>query len=91
MALENPIAVPNVGTGSVRTVQATVLVAGVPTNVEMQVVALADSNGVPIDDVVGASYQLAMLRELREIRTLLAAQQGALVLDPPLSSDIGVR
>jgi hypothetical protein len=65
-----------------RTIVATVLVNGVPTPVRMEVVALSDSN-----DIASSANQIAMLKELRAIRVLLAKYLGEPFIFDPLPDD----
>jgi hypothetical protein len=67
--------------GGIRTITATVMINGIPTQVQMQVVALADPNGVLVDDHTAAHIQFATLRELREIKRLLALMAGVPVFE----------
>ena len=62
--------------GGIRTVVATVLVNGIPTPVQMQVVSLADADGVILDDFPAYNKSREILIELREIRRLIALALG---------------
>lgn len=87
-----PLQVDNVSTlpgGGVRTLVATVLVAGVPTQVSMQVVVLADANGAMVDPRESPAWAVALLAELRAIKQLLAAGRETLVLDTDLPPQQG--
>lgn len=64
------------GYKSARTIEVTTLIAGVPTVVEMQVIAIADGNGNVIDDFAGYRFQAAILAELQQIRELLGRVHG---------------
>jgi hypothetical protein len=66
--------------GGVRTIVAVVMVNGVPTPVQMQVVTVADQNGVlldaPRDDVLRE-----MSNDLKDIRKLVAMLLGVPALE----------
>lgn len=62
--------------GGIRTITATVMVNGVPTQVQMQVVAIADPAGVLIDDFATYNIQMQTLATLRRIEQLLSFQNG---------------
>lgn len=74
----------------VRTISAVTLINGIPTTVQMQVMALADESGNVIRDFASYNLQIAQLAELRAIRKLLAQAQG--VFDPiPEGPAFGVQ
>lgn len=80
MAQEQPVplqtdTVSNLPGGGVRTVVATVLVNGVPTPVQMQVVAIADEDGVIFDSTPNPTLQ-DIADSLRDIRRLLGLWLG---------------
>lgn len=59
--------------GGVRAINAVVLVNGVPTLVQMQVVSLADANGRVLQDLSALTDPMeAVVDELRQIKRLLA-------------------
>lgn len=62
--------------GPVRTVLATVLINGVPTQVQMQAVVLCDASGAVQDFQHEMAWQDEMLAEMREIRRLIALFMG---------------
>jgi hypothetical protein len=68
--------------GPARTIIATVMIGGVPTPVQMQVVTLADGNGNVIDDFAQYENDIQIVSELREIRKLLAMFMGVPVVAP---------
>lgn len=82
MAQEQGISVQSdtlapVSGGPVRTILATVLINGVPTQVQMQVVALADERGIPFERPPAAAlYDRKMLNVLYDIRALLCNFMG---------------
>jgi hypothetical protein len=68
--------------GAMRTIIATMMVNGVLTPVQMQVVSLSDANGAILDGFQVYSTQLEDLRsEMRAIRVLLATWLGVPVID----------
>lgn len=56
------------GGREVRTLQLTTIVDGVLKTVETQVVAIADANGNPLDDLVDVTWQRELLAEVTAIR-----------------------
>lgn len=66
--------------GGVRTITATVMLNGVATPVQMQVIALADGGGNIIDDFSNYNFAIQNLNELREIRKLLCQILGVPML-----------
>lgn len=60
----------------VRTIIAQVLVNGVPTPVQMQVVAISDANGIIIDNFAQVSLLQAIVSELQQLRTIIATAYG---------------
>lgn len=72
----------NVAGGPVRTIATTVSINGVPTQVQMQVVSLADERGVLFDPPERNEAVLEdILAVLYDIRTLLSFQMGLSVTD----------
>ena len=68
--------------GPIRTIQVVTPINGVPTTVQMQVIAIADERGV----LLGQNEQedqilLDVLAVLKDVRTLLAQWLGASVVD----------
>lgn len=61
---------------NVRTVEVTTLINGVPTVVEMQVMAIADAAGNVIDDFADYRFQRQVIEELQQIRQLLGSAYG---------------
>ena len=87
MAIEQGVSIQQdtlspVAGGPVRTIQGTVLINGVPTTVQMQVVVFADQNGVltapPPDSTVVLTDLLAVMKD---VRTLLSQWLGVGVID----------
>lgn len=74
----------------VRMIQVFVPINGVMTPALVQATVLADANGVLLDDLPAYNVHLRILRELREIRVLLAQQAGQLVLDDDLPPRSGM-
>lgn len=74
--------ITNVDGGPVRVLQGTAIINGVPTNVQMQVVVLADADGrfVPAQPD-NTAILLDTLAVLKDIRTLLSFQMGLSVTD----------
>jgi hypothetical protein len=72
MAESQIIHTPDSTGAGVRTISVTTLINGVPTTVQMQVMALADESGNVIRDFASYNLQLAQLAELRAIRRILA-------------------
>jgi hypothetical protein len=92
MATEQDVGVINQVTSTVapvRTIAVTTLIAGTPTTVQMQVVAVADEGGNVIRDFANYNLQLAMLTELRAIRSLLSRQSGGFDVIPDLPFVVG--
>lgn len=85
VALQTETSAPLPGAG-VRTIVATVMVGGVPTPVQMQVVSLSDGLGNIIDSFADYNWQKAMLFELREIRTLVSEALGVFPIIPEMAS-----
>jgi hypothetical protein len=74
-----------VSTGQkVRTIRVTKMIAGVATDVEMEVVAIADSAGNVIDNFVDYDLQREQLLELRRIRQTLWEMHGTPVFGVPV-------
>jgi len=73
----------------VRTISVITLISGVPTTVQMQVVAIADEAGNVIRDFASYNMQLAMLSELRALRRAQSLQSGA--FDPVPESPIALQ
>jgi hypothetical protein len=72
----------NVSGGPIRTITAVTPINGVPTQVQMQVIAVADGNGV----ILGSQPDYTdLLRDnlavLKDVRTLLSAWLGLNVTD----------
>lgn len=65
---ESSVAVFDVGTAPVRTITVTTYIDGVPTAVNMQVLAIADEAGNVIDDFASYRLQVEQAAELRAIR-----------------------
>lgn len=65
----------------VRTVRVTTLVDGVPTEVEMQVVGIADAEGRPVAFPGDAEWRDEVLAELRAIRLGMEHQCGGTLRD----------
>jgi hypothetical protein len=84
----------NVSGGPIRTITAVVPINGVPTQVQMQVISIADANGV----IVGAAPDntqllLDTLAVMKDVRTLLSAWLGLNVVDQtttPTQSGINI-
>lgn len=76
----------NVDGGPVRVLQGTAIINGVPTNVQMQVVVLANADGqfvpVPEDPITALEDILAVMKD---IRTLLSFQLGLSVTDQTIT------
>ena len=62
--------------GGIRTITATVMINDVPTQVQMQVVALADPSGALLAGSTNLDVLAAILDELREIKSALRLQAG---------------
>lgn len=65
----------------VRTLEVETLIDGVPTKVEMQVLALADSAGNVIDCFNDYKAQQQIIRELQRMREVLERWLGASTFD----------
>jgi hypothetical protein len=61
--------------GGIRTITGMVMINDVPTQVQMQVVTIADPSGALLGDR-GDDVQIAILGELREIRRVLSHMAG---------------
>jgi hypothetical protein len=74
--------------GGVRTVLATVLIGGVPTTVQMQVVSLADESGRLIDlrDLSALARLDELCSTLRRCETILAHVAGLPDIGPPCAA-----
>lgn len=76
--------------GGIRMATATVMIGGMPTQVQMQVVTLADGTGVLVGIPDNTAWQRAVLSELHEMRKLMAMFMGIPILDtddiPAISS-----
>ena len=70
-----------------RTITVTTFVDGVPTPVQMQVVALSDANGIIIDPSPDRMWQRELLAEMRILRQLVAQFLG--VYSPAPEDDAG--
>lgn len=70
------------GGRDVRTIEVTTLIQGVPTVVEMQVIALADGLGNVIDSFATYNLQVEQLKLMREILRVLAHKAGIAVFLP---------
>jgi hypothetical protein len=78
------VGVLNQATGKiVRTIEVTTIIAGVPTVVEMQAVAVSDGAGNVIEDFASYKMQLAVIQELRAIKDLLSQAYGLAVFTQP--------
>lgn len=88
MANSQIIHTPDSTGAGIRTISVTTLIDGVPTEVQMQVIAIADEAGNVIKDFATYNLQLAQLAELRGIRRLTAMRLGAFdpVADGPISA-----
>ena len=76
--------------GGIRTITVQMVVNGVQTPVQMQVVSMSDANGAILDGFQVYSQQLNDLRaEMRAIRLLLATWMGVPVVDVGIPSAIG--
>jgi hypothetical protein len=76
MATEGAVSVYSIGTEPVRIVKVTTLVNGVPTTVDMQVLAIADEQGNIINRFADYSLQQQMVNELRALRLSLEQWLG---------------
>lgn len=70
--------------GGVRTIVMTVPVNGVPTQVQVQVVAMTDGQGNIVDTFAPDRYEMAILQELRELRKLISSFLGVAPVFEPL-------
>jgi hypothetical protein len=70
------------GGRDVRTIEVTTLIQGVPTVVEMQVIALSDGRGNVIDTFATYNLQVEQLQVMRELVRVLAHQAGIAVFLP---------
>jgi len=78
MPKETYAAIPPNSTGpQVRTIEVTTFVDGVPLTVEMQVVAIADSDGNVIDEFMDYNWQRRVIDELAALREMLCTRLGA--------------
>jgi hypothetical protein len=78
MTTENQITHAPDSTGkSVRTLEITTLVNGVPTTVQMQVIAIADEGGNVIRDFANYNLQLMQIAEARALRRTQSIRLGA--------------
>jgi hypothetical protein len=73
---------PDGSSRKIRNLSVTTLVNGVPTLVDLQVVAIAGPDGQTIDIWQDYNWQLAVLQELREIRKLLGVHAGVAAFIP---------
>ena len=80
---EGAILVPNVGTQNVRILQVTTLVNGVPTTTSMEVLTLADKDGIPFDFAFQRDLLGQMLYEQRRTNMLLERWLGPAMPDVP--------
>jgi len=79
MAKETYAQIPPNSTGpQVRTIEATTLVDGVPLKVELQVVAIADSDGNVIDSFMDYNWQRRVIDELAALRQMVSERLGGL-------------
>lgn len=68
--------------GPIRTMLVTTLINGVPTQVQMQVVAIADERGVPFEPPLQAgTYDKNIYSCLRDIRSLLSFFTGVAIVE----------
>lgn len=70
------------GGRDVRTIEVTTLIQGVPTVVEMQVIALSDERGNVINDFATYNLQVEQLKVMRELLRVLAHHAGIAVFLP---------
>ena len=66
--------------GGVRTATVTVNIAGVPTQVQMQVVSLATPDGTVVDQFIALQTNVDILNVLRDIKSILLKTSGGMEL-----------
>ena len=75
---ESYAAIPPNSTGpQVRTIQVTTYVDGVPLTVDLQVIAIADSDGNVIDTFMDYNWQRRVIDELAALRQVMCDRLGA--------------
>jgi hypothetical protein len=72
--------------GGIRTITARVVVNGQLQDVQMQVVAIADANGVLFDANEDRQIQIAILQEIRDLKRIMAYSAELPFLDPAIST-----
>lgn len=83
-AIESKVQIAPESSGpKIRNLRVRTIVDGVPTDVEMQVICIADENGHIIADFHNAQWQESVLIELRRIRKGMSL----LVRDPLLDEE----
>lgn len=71
---------PNSSGPRVRTIQATTIIDGVPVVVEIEVVAIADSDGNVIDQFMDYNWQRRVIEELAALRQVVSERLGGVFL-----------